>query len=113
MAQNLEPPDEIIITDSPTCEGEWEEEPCAEEETREWTEPNMSQKRKQPPKEKDEPRRTRGVQVDYWQLANPYPSDNESDEENLEDEEENKMILMIAEAGNEFQSLKEARESPN
>ena len=93
-------------------EGEREKELCAEEETREWTEPNTSQKRKQPPKGKDEPRRTRGVQVDYWQLADPYPLDDKSNEENLEDEEENKIIL-IAEAEDEFQSLKEAKELPD
>jgi hypothetical protein len=61
-----------------------------------------------------EPRKTRGVQMDYRQLVNPFSSKEEEDGESLLDKmEENSMILLMAEAGDKFHSLKEAKESPN
>jgi hypothetical protein len=47
-------------------------------------------------------------------MADPYSSDEEDDEiPDLDEFDENAMFLMMAEAGDEFQSLKEARESPD
>ena len=124
--------EEIVVYDSPVREGERGEdaargekeetpkepkkpkEPEKEKPTASQT-PNSqkrnSRKRKQPD---EEPRRTRGVRINYRELADPYPSEDETDEENFEGEdEENFMIHLMAEAGDEFHSLKEAKESPD
>jgi hypothetical protein len=117
-----DPPEEIIIEDTPTHEGEREDTARrVEENTHEAptepkgpTEPNASRKRKEPPVQ-DEPRRTRGICKNYQQLADPFSLEESDGEEglDLDDFDENSMFVMMAEAGDEFQSLKEAKESPD
>jgi hypothetical protein len=121
-AREPDPPEEIIIEDTPTHEGEHEDTTRrVEENTHEAptepkgpTEPNASRKRKEPPVQ-DEPRRTRGIRKNYRQLADPFSSEESDGEEglDLDDFDENSMFVMMAEAGDKFQSLKEAKESPD
>jgi hypothetical protein len=59
-------------------------------------------------KELDEPRKTRGVRQDYRHLNDPY-SEDEDDNEEIH-EESFLLELLLAEIGNEFHSLKEAKE---
>jgi hypothetical protein len=66
---------------------------------------NVSRKRKAE-SEKEEPRKTRKIRKDYRQLADPFLSDDDEDDDDPEDESE--MIIMMAEAGDEFQTLREA-----
>src|SRR5712691_297052 len=100
---------------SPTREGEYKDDvhgintrvdntPSSEKSK----EKNDSRKRKAQPEE-NSPRKTRGIRKDYWKLADPFSS-NDEDEPN-DDEEE--MMILMAEAGDELQTLKEAMESPD
>ena len=114
-----EPDEEIVVKLTPTHEGEHEEtnvhgarlpkEPAILNKP---AEPDASRKRKEPPRQ-DEPRRTRGIRKDYRQLADPFTSENETDDEEEDDLDDSQMILLMAEAGDEFHTLKEAKESPD
>jgi transposase InsO family protein len=120
-AKDKEPPEEIVIQDTPTHEGEREDETArrVEENTQPKEperpkEPDTSRKRKEQPSV-DEPRKTRGVRQDYRRLADPF-SDEESEGEkdvDLDDFDESQMYIAMAEAEDEFQTLKEAKESPS
>ncbi len=113
LTEQKEAAEEIAV--SPTREGEHEDDargintrvdntPSSEKSK----EKNDSRKRKAQPEE-NSPRKTRGIRKDYRKLADPFSSDDE-DEPN-DDEEE--MMILMAEAGDEFQTLKEAMESPD
>jgi len=74
--------------------------------------PNTSRKRKEPIRE-DEPRKTRGVRPNYRLLNDPY---SEEEDQYTEDEEEDNNLIqevLVAEIGDEFHSLKQAKESPD
>jgi Reverse transcriptase (RNA-dependent DNA polymerase) len=94
----LEPPEEIRVEDTPTREGERERINVRQVE-------DTNLKRKEP----DEPRKTRGVRLDYRHLNDPY-SEDEDDEEEIY-EESFLLELLLAEISDEFHSLKEAKES--
>ena len=114
-----EPDEEIVVKLTPTHEGEYEEtnvrgvkiskEPAILNKP---AEPDANCKRKEPPRQ-NEPCQTRGIQKDYRQLANPFTLENETDDEEKDDLDNSQMILLMAEAGDEFYTLKEAKESPN
>jgi len=103
-----EPPEDIIISNTPLREGECEGKDAQEGDPEPHPpEPSTSQQR-QPSLE---PRKTRGVRWDYNQLNDPYTS-----EEDLAiDEPEESLIqeVLSAEIGDEFHSLKEARNFPD
>jgi hypothetical protein len=68
---------------------------------------SVSKKRKEP----NEPQKTRGVRLDYCHLNDLYSEDEEEADE--DDEEETHIIeVLTAKVDDEFQSLKEAKESP-
>ena len=69
----------------------------------------MPQKRKATePINTDTPQKTRGKCVDYQRLANPYEDDDDPEMEVKFAE-----MINMAEAGDEFHSLKEAKDSPD
>lgn len=103
--------EDIIIYDNPTREGEREEEPKdAQENNAETTHAekesqvevqNKKRKRTYQDEPVDKPRKTRGVRPDYRLLDDPYSSEEEDDTPQI----------LTAESGDEFHSLKEARNS--
>ena len=69
---------------------------------------DKSKTNKQSAETEDKPRKTRGVQPDYRRLNDPGSEDKVSKErENTTHE------IFAAEIGDEFHSLKEAKESPD
>ena len=113
MAKKPESPEKIVIHYTPTREGEHEDETAhTVEEMTQPIEPNanVNRKRKEPPCQ-DEPCRTRGVWKDYKKLDIPFSDDEEDD--NPYDLDEESMIIMMAEAGADLQTLKEVKESPD
>ena len=115
-AKEPEAAEEIAVHDYPLREGECEgRSACGKEQGIEnipsapAKETNMSRKRKASPNV-DEPRKTWGIRKDYRKLSDPFSSE---DEENENPDDETEMVIMMAEAGDEFQSLKEAMESPD
>jgi hypothetical protein len=114
-----EPDEEIVVKVTSTHEGKHEKtdmhgvkiskEPAILNKT---AEPNVSHKRKEPLSQ-DESHRMRGIQKDYRQLAEPFTLENETDNEEEDNLDDSQMILLMAEAGDEFQTLKEAKEFLN
>jgi len=86
--------EEIIITETPTYEGEQEEQDMHE----------VTENNKQKAETEDKLRKTKGVRPDYRCLNNPKPEDEVSEE---------REEIFAAEIGNEFHSLKEAKASPD
>ena len=105
-AKTAEPTEEIQIEDTPTREGE-----RAGGNTREVEEQNTSRKRKRPAEE-DEPRKTRGVRPNYRLLNDPY-LEEEMNSEGEDKDESLTADVCTAEIGDEFYSLKEAKDSPD
>jgi hypothetical protein len=107
-AKSANIPEEITVEDTPMCEGEREEGGMleADEST------SLSCKRKEHNWE-DKPHRTRGVCLDYQILNDPYSSEDEEDNGEInEDENENLLAeVLTAKIANEFHSLKEAQAS--
>ena len=112
-AQKPEPPEAIIVKQAPLLEGEHGGVPERDVEENAPNVPNAGRKHKEfPPAE--EPWHMRGIQKDYQKMADPF-SNNDNDEYNnvdLDEFDPNLMFVMMAEVGDEFQSLKQARESP-
>jgi hypothetical protein len=103
-----QPSEEIVISDTPSREGEREKYSAREKE--ETTRTN--QKHKQAEEDGDKPRKTRGRRQDYRQLADPW-----SDEETMTANHDNDQINLLSEAmvvqiDDEFRTLKEAKDSP-
>ena len=112
-ALKLDPSEEIEINDDPIREGEWEEEKKENAQTDH--EPGPKKKRKisetleMSEEAKDEPRRTRGVCIDYCHLNDPFPKEDEID---ADDPEANILFALTAKTKDEFCSIKQACESP-
>src|SRR6266849_9770659 len=106
LTEQKEAAEEIAV--SPTREEEYEDaarrihtridkDPSSEK----LKEQNDSRKRKAQPEE-NSPRKMRAIQKDYWKLANPFSSDEEDKPDN---NEESEMMILMAEARDEFQTL--------
>ena len=95
----MEPTEEIVITETPTCEGEQEKQ-----DTCEVTENTNKQKAEI----EDELRKTRGVQPDYHCLNDP-----ESEDEVSEERDDTTQEIFAAKISDKFHSLKEAKASPD
>jgi hypothetical protein len=93
-------------------EGERGETSMRPVEVKESGRQNNTNKRKKPVRE-NEPRKTRGVRPDYRKLNDPYSDESKSEDlVNAHDEEDLISEVLVAEIGDEFHSLREAKESP-
>ena len=114
MARKPELPEAIIVKQTPSTKGEHEGVPKRDVVENVLNVPNAGHKRKEPPPAK-EPRHMRGIRKDYQKMADPFSNDDDDKYNNIDLNEfnQNLMFVMMAEARDEFQSLKQARESPN
>ena len=92
----MEPMEEIIITETPTYEGEQEEQDMHE----------VTENNKQKAETEDKLRKTKGVRPDYRCLNNPKPEDEVS-----KGRDDTTQEIFAAEISNEFHSLKEVKAS--
>lgn len=117
ITQDIKPLEKIQVALTLQREGECEGNDTHTVEDQQLTEPkrptelNPSHKRKEPPCQ-DEPRRTKGIRKDFRWLADPFLSDKDDNDDNENNEDgECEIFVMMAEAKDEFQTLKEAKES--